>query len=95
MNVKAGEIPFRYYKGDIIRRKPEDKSNGFDHGLTAVKILEADPGDGESGILYLVKWKEVTSLEIIGREIANEKIPQLVIEFLQSRLVFKSKCSYY
>jgi len=39
-------------------------------------------------IMYMVRWRGTTSAEMVPSSVARERFPQLVIQFLQSRIKF-------
>ncbi|RWR98762.1 heterochromatin protein 1J-like protein [Dinothrombium tinctorium] len=61
--------------------------NGFDRGWTAKEILAATVRDGRHE--FLITWNNQNKVEAIPASIANEKCPQLVIAFYESRLTWK------
>ncbi|XP_023036331.1 heterochromatin protein 1 [Drosophila willistoni] len=59
--------------------------NGFDRGLEVENILGIYFDQSKQRKL-IIKFKGVTKPEIISSELANQKIPRMVIEFYAKRL---------
>jgi len=70
---------------DISSRPPEQ--NGFDRGLEAEKILGASDSNG---LTFLIQFKGVDQAEMVPANVANVKIPQMVIKFYEERLSWYS-----
>lgn len=58
-------------------------SNGFEEGLEVEAILGAR--DSDSGIFYLIKWKEREDLELMPALLTFFHVPALVIHFYADR----------
>lgn len=69
-----------------IPKKP--KLNGFDRGEQVVRVLGASDVTGQ--LMFLVKFDENDSAEMIPSNICNVKCPQEVIQFYEERLVWHS-----
>lgn len=63
-------------------------ANGVDRfeTQTVEEILGAKEDDGK--IEFLVKWRNDDDVDWVPAEIANQRIPQLVIEFYEERISF-------
>ncbi|OXA39001.1 heterochromatin protein 1 [Folsomia candida] len=59
-------------------------SNGFEEGLEVEAILGAR--DSDSGIFYLIKWKEREDLELMPALLTFFHVPALVIHFYADRI---------
>ena len=64
---------------------PRKHVSGFDQGLVPEEIVGATD---INGFKFLLKWKDYPKMEFIEREVANKKIPQLVIAFYEARVHF-------
>lgn len=64
----------------------EDRITGFDLGRTPEMVLGLTDVSGE--LEFLIKWKGVYEADLIPREIANERCPQIVIKFYEDNLVW-------
>lgn len=86
-NKKSYEfINGRYLVTDFHNR--DSVQTGFDRGLQVESILGATK---VKGILYLVvKFLEDDEPQLIVSEVANKKIPQMVIKFYESCLTWDS-----
>ncbi|KAH8237973.1 hypothetical protein KR032_009369 [Drosophila birchii] len=61
---------------------------GFDRGLEAEKILGASDNNGR--LTFLIQFKGVDQAEMVPSNVANVKIPQMVIHFYEERLSWYS-----
>lgn len=66
--------------------RPAGKLNGFDRGLTPVRILGASEVTGE--LSFMMKFMDQNDPEIVPASIANIKCPEIVIQFYEDRLVW-------
>lgn len=71
-------------KNDKIPEINKSEIKGFDRGLVAEEILGAI--EGRTDIMFLIRWKGTTTCDLVPRKEANQKCPQVVIQFYQSRL---------
>jgi hypothetical protein len=75
------------------QEEEEDDDNcrpiGFARGLKPKKVLNVTEKEGE--IYYTIEWFNSSEVDLIASKIAKQKCPQLVIEFLQSKLTFNRK----
>jgi chromobox protein 1 len=62
--------------------------DGFECGLIPEKIIAASNSNGQ--LMFLIKWLDSTKLDWVYSQTANEKCPQVVIEFYEQRLRWKS-----
>lgn len=60
--------------------------SGFAKGWDAEDILGATEENGQ--ILFLIKWKEAETPELVYATEANTAIPQMVIKFYESKLTW-------
>ena len=67
----------------------ESDLDGFDLGLQAEKILGASSSQDE--LMFLIKWLDSDKTEWVYSKVANVKCPQIVIEFYQQHLKWKSR----
>ena len=63
--------------------------DGFECGLVAEKIIGASNSNGQ--LMFLIKWLDTNKSEWVYSQTANEKCPQVVIEFYQQHLRWKSR----
>ncbi|XP_044764643.1 chromobox protein homolog 1-like isoform X2 [Coccinella septempunctata] len=68
----------------------EERITGFDLGRTPEMVLGLTDVSGE--LEFLIKWKGVYEADLIPREIANVRCPQIVIKFYEENLFWKSPC---
>lgn len=91
--VKATTTP-NGYRPAAAPKLPEKKFskkpklNGFDRGEGVSRVLGASDVTGE--LMFLVKFDENDSAEMIPSIICNLKCPQKVIQFYEERLVWHS-----
>lgn len=67
----------------------DDEEYGFGRGLEPERILGATDDGGR--LKFLIKWKNFKKRDIVLAEEANKKCPQLVIEYYEARLTWKSR----
>ena len=73
-------------KGDAIALPDTCIKTGFERGLEAETILGATEEGGQ--IMFLIKWKDLHSFDLVYASEANLKIPQQVIKFYESKLAW-------
>lgn len=80
--------------GDTAEHRPHvaaaaaPTKNGFELGLTPVKILGASDASGE--LMFLMKWDKLDRAELVPAKEANKACPSLVISFYEARLTWHS-----
>lgn len=65
-----------------------DKPNGFDKGFKVERILGAT--DAAGTLYFILQFKGHDQAEMIPASVVNEKIPQTVIKFYESKLLWYS-----
>lgn len=60
-----------------------EKPRGFERGLELDEIVGATDYTGE--LMFLVRWKNCTELDLMAAAEVNEKSPQDVIKFYENR----------
>lgn len=65
--------------------KPSE-NRGFSRGLEAEKIVGATESDGV--LQFLIKWKNCEEVDTVVAKEANQKCPQIVIDFYEERLTW-------
>ncbi|CAG0918692.1 unnamed protein product [Notodromas monacha] len=66
----------------------EEESWGFDRGLQALEVVAATETRGN--IKYFVRWKGSEDVDIIPNSVCREKIPELVMDFLEKQINWNS-----
>ncbi|KAG5683833.1 hypothetical protein PVAND_013096 [Polypedilum vanderplanki] len=61
---------------------------GFNRGLKPEKIIAAFPPlNGQKEHQFLIKWKKCEQYDIVSSKEANEKCPQVVIKFYETKML--------
>ncbi|XP_045482717.1 chromobox protein homolog 1-like [Harmonia axyridis] len=64
----------------------EERSTGFDRGRTPERVIGVSEVSGQ--LEFLIKWKGVMEADLIPREIANIRCPQIVIKYYEENLTW-------
>ncbi|CAG2180239.1 unnamed protein product, partial [Oppiella nova] len=90
--TKRGRKPRATATATTMTPKAAAKAKGGDgwtRGLKAKRVVGVSERDGQ--IMYCVEWVGAEAAEEVPSVVAREKCPQLVIAFLQSKLVIQRK----
>lgn len=77
-------------KGSASSSHKKHPETGFDRGLIPEKVMGIT-SNSRNDLLYLIKWKDHGGAELIDSSIVNNKCPQLVIAFYQSKILWNKR----
>ncbi|XP_037026317.1 uncharacterized protein LOC119067442 isoform X2 [Bradysia coprophila] len=66
------------------------KPRGFERGLTLEKIVGVTNCKNE--LMFLLKWNDCLEYDLVKASEVNEKCPDIVIEYYESRCPINQKC---
>ena len=69
--------------------KASPKGDGFSRGLKPKKVVGVSEEKGQ--LFYTIEWVGEKEASLVASKVAKVKCPQLVIQFLQSKLTFNRK----
>lgn len=69
------------------RKQSHDDKVGFERGYTPDCIIGAN--DTPEGLMFLIRWKEIDEVDLVFAKEARVRCPETVINFYESRLVWK------
>ena len=73
----------------LKNNKKNGSKYGFDRNIEAEKILAAKLVSKK--LMFLIKWKGINEADLVSSIEANIYCPQLVIEFYEKHLVWKTR----
>merc|ERR1719452_419232 len=82
-NAKGGKEP----PSKAARVEAKEKARGFGRGLAAEKILGLRRED-KNTVHFLIKWRGTEETDFVNSKEAKAKIPQVVIDFYESKLAW-------
>uniref|UniRef100_A0A2S2P0W1 Chromobox 1 n=1 Tax=Schizaphis graminum TaxID=13262 RepID=A0A2S2P0W1_SCHGA len=89
-NVKeeVADTEYEEYSFDeeSIKLNVDPSNVDFDSGLEPENILGITQKDGK--FMFLIKWKNQVTADLVEAKLMNERYPQLVIEYYESIYVF-------
>lgn len=68
----------------IHNKKKSGYKEGFDRGFSPERIIGSTVYEG--GQKFLIKWKAIDDADLVSASEANEKCPELVIDFYQKHM---------
>merc|ERR1719209_1873703 len=89
-NLAEAEKAIKVFEKDQeVKGLQAAKARGFGRGLAAEKILGLRRED-KSTVYFLVKWRGTEETDFVNAKEAKAKIPQVVIDFYESKLAWFS-----
>lgn len=76
-------------KGKMKDAPTNDQLSGFEQGFVAENIVGATEQNNQ--LLFLLKWEGKIEASLVSSKEANEKCPQVVIKFYESRLAWRTE----